>query len=140
MKTLLGLFLLFGMSPGSFLPSFLTDQLLAPVLNLGTKAGEQADETAPAQSDDPSEPKDAQLVAMSYAAIRSTGFQVAKDQLRSIFTLKIQAIARFVQGVSASHPLSLPALARFLDTNFQIAQPPAEILPQIQAQAPPQLA
>lgn len=134
MKTLLGLFLLVGMLPGSLLPSFLTDRLLAPVLGKTEEKAEGASSIPPNEC-----PKSdgAHLVATSYAATRPTDVQVAKDHARTIFTLEIQPTQKSDRYALLFVVQPADSFARLIETECRIAREPWVGVPQIRALAPP---
>lgn len=90
MKILLHLFLLVGMSPGAFLPSSITDQLIAPVATGDNEPAESAETDSTSGNNDGStssqESPSVLVVPSTYSAIRPPGLQFSKGDLRSTFS------------------------------------------------------
>lgn len=102
MKLLIHLFLLAGLSPGTILPSFLTDRLIAPVPAKTTTVDKTEkvhfpERKAPEKGSDSS--KSASLVLevpSTYSAIRPTAFQFSKGDFRARIIPRDCTASKFV--------------------------------------------
>lgn len=107
MKLLIHLFLLAGLSPGTILPSFITDRLIAPV-PAKTRTADKTEKVhaperkAPEKGSDSS--KSASLVLevpSTYSAIRPTAFQFSKGDFRARIIPRDCTATKFVSPLNS---------------------------------------
>lgn len=137
MKLIWDILLLIGMLPGTVLPSYLTEQLIAPALFKVDSADDSPDNQP---VDDEKSPADsgAKLKASSvYSATRPAAFPYSKGDLRNkrsestCFLSSRDLVARDTGRWPNSGP------ARFVHDELPLALDHATTSPAIQPQAPP---
>jgi hypothetical protein len=146
-RTLMTLFLLVGMFPGSVLPSFITEQLIAPVgptndSNSDSQEGTTDESTGPNKDEGSQEPSAPILAAAScYSAIRPTGFQFSKGEIHSIHDRQECRFGMIGSGLEAgARPRSSVSMYwRILALDHCNAHEASVTSPEICAHAPPAL-
>lgn len=143
MKMLLNLFLLVGMSPGTFLPSSITDQLIAPTApqpKSSSDAAESDDDknSSRGQDADPSQETSPVLVVPSmYSAIRPTGIQFTKSDFRTILTPVGSHASKFFLLFDFTTASRNGLHSRIMELDFCDAYSATVTSPEICAHAPP---
>jgi hypothetical protein len=140
MKVIWDVLLLVGLIPGTVLPSFLTDQLIAPAaISAEAREGDQSTETGPG-SGSPSEDSDAAIGTPSvYSALRPATFPYSKGDLRSI-NRSSECPAFTIPGVISNAPASALIVPISVDCADEITcktRQPGVIIPAHRAHAPP---
>lgn len=140
MKVIWDVLLLVGLFPGTVLPSFLTDQLIAPTaISTESRESDQSTESGP-RSGNPSEDSDAVIGTPSvYSALRPATFPYSKGDLRSI-NRSCECPAFTIPGVISkvqASALIVPISGEGADEITCKTRQPGIIVPAHRAHAPP---
>lgn len=137
MNLIAKLIFLIGLAPGAFLPSAITDQLLAPPMKAATD-GDQT-ETPGGERENPSEQPGSLHAASAYTAIRPASFPFTKGDLRAIQVLHERLLSNPFVRESRILVDRVHGHQALMQPDHCLAHRARVTSPAIAAQAPPSL-